>query len=119
VNPGLSFLGHFGPQIGNIEIPKYLLHNHPTMGAPALGDQLGLVLEQIFTGQRTDLKGGDLYDDQRRSWHRDRDNRLVCLSSRNHLSGRISYATSMSLLLLILTIVVFTILWRTARRLAE
>jgi multiple sugar transport system substrate-binding protein len=24
---------------------------------PALGDQLGLVLEQIFTGQRTDLKG--------------------------------------------------------------
>jgi multiple sugar transport system permease protein len=36
-----------------------------------------------------------------------------------NLSGRISYATSMSLLLLILTIVVFTVLWRTARRLAE
>jgi ABC-type sugar transport system permease subunit len=29
------------------------------------------------------------------------------------------YATSMSLLLLILTIIVFTILWRTTRRLAE
>jgi multiple sugar transport system permease protein len=35
-----------------------------------------------------------------------------------NLSGRISYATSMSLLLLILTIIVFTILWRTTRRLA-
>jgi multiple sugar transport system permease protein len=36
-----------------------------------------------------------------------------------NLSGRISYATSMSLLLLILTIVVFTILWRTTRRFAK
>lgn len=36
-----------------------------------------------------------------------------------NLSGRISYATSMSLLLLILTIFVFTILWRTTRRLAN
>lgn len=36
-----------------------------------------------------------------------------------NLSGRISYATSMGLLLLILTIVVFTVLWRTTRRLAK
>jgi multiple sugar transport system permease protein len=36
-----------------------------------------------------------------------------------NLSGRISYATSMSLLLLILTILIFTVLWRTTRHLAR